>query len=243
MPGKLILASLIFVLLNTSCYIVNSNDSDNGLEGSGDIVTETRSCPDFNAIEMATAGKVYLTSGPVHAVTVSVDDNVLEYITTSVKNEKLFIGVQRGVQLSDFNLVVNITLTDLHELITSSAGSIIGKNKFEADFVRLMTSSAGDIKLELAAGKLESICSSAGDLFLKGNVTEHNAIVASAGNLYAFNLITNTTRITISSAGNAEVYATQLLDATLSSVGSLYYKGHPTITHRISSLGRIIDAN
>jgi hypothetical protein len=41
----------------------------------------------------------------------------------------------------------------------------------------------------------------------------------------------------------AEVHATQFLDVTISGLGSVYYKGHPTITENITGGGSLIDAN
>ena len=247
MKTKLFLLILALLSLNTSCLIVDMNDEfddcDEFFEGSGFLQTEIRALPDFNSVDMTTAGKVFISTGAEQQVSVTVDDNIAEYITTTVRNGKLYIGTKPDMSLSNMNLTVNLTMTDLNELVASSAGSIIGKNRFEAQDIRLILSSAGNIWLELESDCIYSNLSSAGNLFLSGKAREHNIIVSSAGNLYAFDLMTETTKITLSSAGNAEVYVTQLLEATLSSIGSLYYKGHPTIYKNLSSKGKVIDKN
>lgn len=247
MKAKSFFIFLSVLSLLASCHQIDVTDpcegTDDSIRGSGNLIAESRTLSHFNSVEMTTAGNVFITYGTDQAASVTVDDNLVEYIITSVRDEKLVIGIKPGVSLSNMNLTINLTMTDLEELITSSAGTIAGKNKFEADNVNLVLCSAGKIQIELEADKLWSILSSAGALYLSGSVVEHRAVVSSAGNLHAFGLITDTTRITLSSIGNAEVYATQLLDATISSLGSLYYKGHPTIYKIISSQGRVIDAN
>lgn len=247
MKTKLVLLIAALLSLNTSCLIVAVNDEwddcDDSIRGSGMLQTEVRTLPDFNSVDMTTAGKVFISAGAEQQVSITVDDNIAEYITTSVRNGKLFIGTKSGVSVSNMNLTVNLTMTDLSELVASSAGSIIGKTKFAAQDVRLILSSAGTIWLELEANYLNSNLSSAGNLFLRGTVKEHYAVLSSAGNLCAFDLMADTPRIILSSAGNAEVHATRLLEATLSRIGSLFYKEHPTICQNISSKGRIINMN
>ncbi len=65
----------------------------------------------------------------------------------------------------------------------------------------------------------------------------------SAGNLFAYGLDTDTTSVQVLSAGNGFVTVNNLLEATIASVGSLYYKGNPVIHSSITSLGRLINAN
>lgn len=236
---------VILLLLNSSCLIIDVSDSiDNDkVRGSGYLVTEQRELPEFNSVEMCTAGKVYITYGTEQEVSVVVDQNIAEFITTSVHDGTLYIGTERGVSLSNYKLIVNLTMTDLEELVTCSSGDIIGKNKFTGDRVGLVTNSSGDICLDLEADRLTTRISSSGDIYLSGSVDLHEATISSSGDLYAFNLFTYTTKINISSSGNAEVYASRLLDVRISSSGDLHFKGHPTIYQSLSSSGRIIDKN
>ncbi len=247
MVRKIFLMTLSFlVLLSFNCTIndsVYSPDSDGRVYGSGHLVKESRSMPEFNSVEISTAGKVRITYGRKQSVSVTTDDNIQRYISTRVCDGKLYIGIKNGVSLSNLCLTVDITMTGLEELVTSSAGSIEGMNKFKADDVSLIISSAGSICLELEAENLFTSLSSAGSMNLKGTVYTHQSIVSSAGNLEAFNLRTNRTTINLSSAGCASVYVTGRLNAVVSSVGSLFYKGNPVIYQTVSSLGRVVNAN
>jgi hypothetical protein len=247
MKTKIFLILIVLVFSSVSCMvrdgILSSNHTDKQVDGSGYRVTEIRPLPYFHSVHMSTEGKVYVTQGNEQEVAVTVDDNAAKYISTTVRNNKLVIGKISGVQLSQVNLVVNVTMTDLEKLATSSSGDIIGTYTLRGNYVSLITSSSGFIRLDLEAEQLYSSLSSSGDLFVSGSVPLHRSIISSSGDLHAFNLNTDTTEITLSSSGNAQVYAYRLLDVTLSSSGSLYYKGEPNLTHRISSSGRIIKVN
>ncbi|MBN2013413.1 DUF2807 domain-containing protein [candidate division KSB1 bacterium] len=210
---------------------------------SGEMLTEERMVADIHSVYMTTAGDVYVSQGHEQRVKVTVNENIMPYIETSVNNGKLYIGIKNSVSISNMDLTVSVTLTSLKALATTSAGTITGTNTFTADQVQLKLSSAGDIRLSLNASELESYLSSAGNLYLEGTVTNHDASLSSAGNLYAFNLITQNTDIKVSSAGNARIYVSKNLDATLTSAGSVYYKGYPSIDQSVSSSGRVINAN
>jgi hypothetical protein len=240
-------SGIIFLFIFSACSIHDlSTEPDNHkkkVEGSGNLITEEIEVPYYSSITMNTAGLVTLTQGTEQNVKVTVDENIMEYIIIRVQDDDLIIEVVNNVTLSDYELTIDVSMTDLEALVTNSAGSIRGLNTFEEDEVNLMVNSAGNIFLDINASQLNSMCNSAGNLFLSGQVTEHNVMLSSAGNLFAFELLTDTTTIVLNSVGNAQVFASKLLDVTINSIGSVYYKGDPVIIQHINSLGRIYSAN
>jgi len=246
-------ASLLFISVlliswgceESNCSTCTSWDWDDGdkTHGSGNIVTNERELPLFHSIKHTTVGLVNLTYGDSHEVLVIADDNIHTYVKTNVVNGELIISIKSDKGLTDFDLTFEITIPEVKTLTTSSAGTIDGQNKFYVDRVQFILASAGNINMEIEANEIRSSLYSAGNLFLKGSANLHIVNLYSAGNLNAFSLSTDTTYITLNSAGNGQVKVTSFLDATLTSAGSLYYMGNPTIVQRISSIGRIYNAN
>jgi len=244
-----LLVSLI--IFNTSCRDsscptcpeTNHWNNNNNIYGSGNLTSEERAVPFFNSIIHGTVGKVNITYGDIQEVVVTTDDNIQKYIKTDVKQGKLFIYTDCDCGLSDFSLTIDIVLTELKELAANSAGNISSTNKFIADNVYLYLNSAGNINLNLETNEIHSNITSAGNLFLKGKAINHYAGLNSAGNLYAYNFTTDSTMISVNSAGNAFVNVIKYLDVSLTSLGSLYYTGYPQITEHISSIGRVINSN
>ena len=244
---KIFLISIMLTLfIFSSCTIHDfGTDPDNDQEtikGSGDLIIEEIEVPYFHSIIMNTAGLVTISQGTEQNVEVTVDENIMEYIIVRVQDDNLVIEIVKDVTLSDYDLTIDVSMTELSALVTNSAGSIKGLNKFEEDVVNLMVNSAGNIVLELDANRLNSMCNSAGNLFLSGQVTDHNVMLSSAGSLIAFELLTDTTTIILNSAGSAQVCASKLLDVTINSVGSVFYKGDPVIIKHINSIGGIYPA-
>jgi hypothetical protein len=238
---------LIISLLLSACLIQDlSTEPENGhakVKGSGVPISEELEFPHFKSITMNTAGLVNITSGTDQIVEVTVDDNILEYLSIYVENEVLVIEVVDNVSLSDYELTIETTMTELRSLVTNSAGNIKGLNTFEGDQINLMVNSAGNISLDLKVNQLNSMINSAGNLFLSGQTEHHNAVLSSAGNLSAFGLEAETTTILLNSAGNAHVTVTELLDVTINSVGCVYYKGYPQVIQNINSIGCVVPAN
>ncbi|MFC1724164.1 head GIN domain-containing protein [candidate division KSB1 bacterium] len=239
----------LLIIFNVSCF-VNINDvidsgTDNAeiIHASGVLTTRELSLADFRSVEISTAGTVNITYGTEQEAIITVDDNIFEHLTISVRNRILRIDVKSGYQVRNMDLTLDLTMTDIEELRTNSAGSFIGQNKFTADNVRLETNSAGRIELELDADILTTRINSAGYVKLAGSVRNHNAVVNSAGSLLAFDMLSNFAEISLNSVGRAEVYVTGSLNVNITSIGSLYYKGWPVISRHVTGAGGIIDAN
>ena len=246
--GLFILISVIISLFILSSCSVNDlgtgpDNEQNKIEGSGEFITEEIEVPYFHSISMNTAGLVNIRQGTEQTVIVTVDDNIMDYLIVRVQDDELIIEVINNVTLSNYELAIDVSMTDLESLVTNSAGSIRGLNTFEEDRVNLMVNSAGSIFLNLIVDQLNSVSNSAGNLFLSGQANKHNAMLSSAGNLSAFELATDTTTIILNSAGSAEVFASELLDVTINSVGSVFYKGNPVIIQHLNSIGRVYSAN
>jgi len=238
---------MIILSILSSCSVhdfgTDPNDDQTRIKGSGEFITEEIDVPYFHSISMNTAGLVTITQGTEQNIDVTVDDNIIDFLIIKVQYDVLIIEVVDNVTLSDYKLAVDVGMTDLESLVTNSAGSIRGLNTFKEDQVNLMVNSAGNILLDLEADQLNSMSNSAGNLILSGQVTDHNVMLSSVGNLSAFDLLTDTTIIILNSAGNAQVSVSKLLEVTINSTGSVFYKGDPVLIQHINSIGGVYSAN
>ncbi len=233
----------VLILLSTSCRDRSPASSSDVILGSGNLVTEVRTVGIFHSLELNAVGNIDITFGPEQYVSVSADDNIMEYITTIVSGGTLTIGIEPGIHVTSLNLTVDLTMTDLEELSHSSAGTILGENTFNGDSVILNSSGAGDMRLDLEVAQLNSTFTGAGNIFLSGKADQHQISITGAGNLHAFDLITETTTVNLTGVGSVEVNVSQLLEVTIAGSGSVYYKGYPTIIQNITGTGSLIDSN
>jgi len=220
-----------------------STSTPESIKGSKTLATQERTVASFQTVVFNSAGIVNLTFGAVQRVSVTVNENLMEHITTTVRGGELTIDVAPGVQIRDLNLTVDLTMTDLETLVMNGAGSIFGKNLFKVDSAVLTMNGAGVISLQIEADELRSALTGAGRITLNGTVMNQSIEMPGAGDLLAFGLTTETTAVSLSGSGKAEVLATLLLNVSITGTGNVYYRGNPTIIKDITGSGSLIDGN
>lgn len=235
MKTSKLISFLIVLALFTSVY----GQSRPRVNGSGNVISKDRDAGYFNIVHVSSGIDVYLTQGTNESIKVEADDNLHEYIITEINDDVLKVYSKANIRSAEAT-IVHVTIKDVKELKTSSAGDLIGKNLVKTDALFLSASSAGDIKLEMETGKLKCKISSAGNMTLAGNANELTANLSSAGDLKAFDLETRIADVTVSSAGDARIKVTEELTARTSSAGDIYYQGNPArVDGHSSSAGGI----
>lgn len=202
--------------------------------GNNNVVTKERPAGSFTGIKVSTGIDVYLSQGDIMSITVEADENLHEYIQTEVTNGTLKVYSDAYIRDAETKKVY-VTMKEVLSVSTTSAGDIIGETPVKTDDLKLSASSAGDIKLEVYAKNIDLNGSSSGDLTLSGEADILNADLSSAGDLNAYNLKVREARISVSSAGDADIYVTERLKANASSAGDVNYKGDPEYVDAHSS--------
>ncbi|MFH1700018.1 MAG: head GIN domain-containing protein [Candidatus Zixiibacteriota bacterium] len=234
---------LLSLTLFVSCSVDDNPTSSVKITGSGNITTIERTLPNFQSVNFRSAGDVNITMGAQHSVSISVDDNIHQYITTTVVNGVLIIGSAPNTTFSNMDLNVNLVMTGVEELVLTGAGNITNTGTIQEDELIIDLPGAGNIILNAYVTTLSSLLAGAGNIILSGSATNHACNHPGAGNVIAFDFITDTTVINLSGVGNIELYADDYLNGVLSGVGTIYYKGQPSINLTVTGSGSLIDAN
>jgi hypothetical protein len=216
---RIVLPLAIPILLAGCLIQTGSSCSFMGIAGSGVQKTETRSVPDFKGI--STAGSVDVTAkvgAPTH-VEVSADDNLLQYVTTEVKDGTLHIGMKSGSYRFTRGLKVAITTPEL-------------------DKVSIAGSSDVDVSGLQGAHFAASIAGS-GDLHARGHVDTLEASVAGSGDLKLSELESRDAKVSIAGSGDARVNATQSLEIKIAGSGDVRYRGDPKVKQSIAGSGSV----
>jgi hypothetical protein len=231
-------------LLIIVAFILNScilDGWDNGISGNGHVEEESRDVSGFTGVHASTGIDVFISEGNSFDVKVEADENLLEVIRTELNGNILVIKTDRVNIRSAKSKKVYVTMPKLKELKISSAGDCKGMTPFNCDDLKISISSAGDLKLDVEAKRIDINISSSGDATLTGRTGVLDANLSSAGDLQAFDLIAETVSVDVSSAGDARVYASEEISMNASSAGSIYYKGGAEVVHsRSSSAGDIV---
>ncbi|KIC02401.1 chaperonin [Flavobacterium sp. JRM] len=128
------------------------------------------------------------------------------------------------------------------EAIDVSEGSIVtSKETFKQTTIDLNSKEGGEINVILDVDNAKVRAVSGGIIKVSGKATNQVANLGSGGFLRARTFKTSQTTINVSAGGNAEIYATTLVDAKVSAGGYIYIYGKPKQINQKTVLGGKIE--
>jgi hypothetical protein len=235
---KLALFSLVISILFSSCI----NFGGKRVKGDGNIVKQDREVDVFDEVHVSGALDVYVRQGEQRSVSIEGDENLMKYIITKNEGDKLEVRTKSGYNIRPTQkMKIYVTSPEFTRLDVSGACNIIGENKISAsEKLELEVSGAGDISMEADAPDLKASISGSGKVDLKGRTQDFDLELSGAAKATCFDLMSENTRVEISGAGSAEVYASVKLDAHVSGAGNVRYKGSAgNVQQKISGAGSV----
>ena len=208
--------------------------------GSGNIITEKRSAGNFKGISVSAGFDVELKTGPVTEVLVEADDNVIQYIETTVNGDILKIGIKSGHSISNAHLKVYLTAPVINNIKASSGSDVVVRDILKNDGkLSFRASSAGIIVSDIDAPEVEADASSGSSIELSGRTRHYSAVASSGSSLKCKDLLSENTNVNVSSGANAYVHASIKLTANASSGGDIKYYGAANVDKTVSSGGSV----
>jgi Putative auto-transporter adhesin, head GIN domain len=190
------------------------------VEGSGKIVTETRSVAGFSAVSLGGSGRLVIERGSPESLSITADDNLMQYIGSEVRGRTLALEQKDNVNLSPSkDIVFRLTVKDLDNIDISGSGSADAKG-LQGDKLMVGVSGSGEISLE-------------------GTVNDLAVDISGSGQYHGRGMSSKRARVDISGSGGALLAVSEQLDATVSGSGSIEYIGNPQVRQDISGSGSI----
>lgn len=201
------------------------------VKGNGNTVTIDRSTGDYEAIAVSGWFDVDLVEGEEGKLTIEGESNLLEYIVTEVKNGKLVLKTEKGVNLkpSNWNSGIRITVPveQVSSIALSGSGDIVGKKTIKTDRLSTAMSGSGDITIDVEASSVDASMSGSGDITFSGRTSDFDATISGSGDIKAFELEADNVNATVSGSADIKVTAKKMLKARVSGSGDITYKGNP----------------
>jgi hypothetical protein len=212
--------------------------------------TTTRSVSHFTKIRFKDLGTLYLSQGEQESLTIEAEAEVLEQITSDVRDGVLLLGIKDdwwdriGKVISSVfsgeqsKVVYHLAVKDLDEI------SISGSCKLECDSLKsdsldVRVSGLGDLAFaNLECSKLDVRINGRGEFTAAGRAGVQEVRISGSGEYMAADLASQSLRIVISGQGNATVRVAESLDITISGLGQVNYYGHPKLRQVISGMGK-----
>lgn len=189
------------------------------VDGSGKRKVEQRRVSSFNEIDIDGVFDVKIELRKKQSVEIIGDDNILPYIITKVSGDKLVITSSKSI-CPKLSLQVNISQDNIEKVDADGSNDI----------------SISGVKNK----KLVLNLNGATDMRASGSTGEFTARISGAGSLQARNLHAENAGISVVGSGDAEVYASGKLNASIDGAGDISYFGNPKdVSKRVNGVGDI----
>ncbi|HOT58172.1 MAG TPA: head GIN domain-containing protein [Spirochaetia bacterium] len=216
----------------------NTFFTSTGISGSGTLKQETRAVRDFSSIDMSGVGVVHLRQAQQYKVVIELDDNLLQYYETVVRNGVLEMHFKPDIHIRNLKeLNIYIDMPDLKGLSLSGTTTIIFDTSFSIKLFRADISGASKITGTLYTDTIAISASGATAVTLAGKTQSLTIDVSGTGNFDCLALSAQKAYIDASGAASLKVSVSDYLKVDISGASSVQYKGNPKIDKDISGIG------
>ena len=191
-----------------------------GIRGSGNVVSEPREVSGFTEVKLNGSGQLTIDQTGTESLTITADDNLLPYLTSEISAGRLTLGTKDRTSISPSKGVIyKLTVKDINDITVAGDGSADAKG--------------------IHTGRLKVMVAGSGSLSTAGAADVQEITIAGSGDYRGGSLKTKTTTISIMGSGNAELDASDRLDANITGSGDIRYTGEPAVTKQILGSGSV----
>lgn len=204
---------------------------------------------EFTKINYKGFGNVTLKHGTKPMLKVSSKFEIEEAVKFEILNNVLRIKIKDSLglvlkvlmRLESPDLKLEITYTNLEEVIFNGMGNLQNIEVIEAFDFSIVNNGIGLVELNLDVKTLESKLDGAGSIVLKGSSEEHICKLNGAGKIDAKELEAESAKATSNGIGSLSIYASKKIEARLNGIGNISHYGNPDkVESIIKGMGSIV---
>ena len=215
--------SVMFIVFFNSC------EKYNCIEGNYIYASEERPTGNFSGVELDGSFDVYIDYDTVNRVIVEGDENLLRYISTSIKGNVLKISNTSRRCLDSGNEIIITVYTPLLHYISLDGSGYISSEYFSSSIMEISLDGSGKISAEVDCNELDAEINGSGEIRLVGYAIDSYMRIDGSGRIRAFDFETEVCYIDIDGSGDVYVFVWDLLDVNIYGTGIVYYKGNPVV--------------
>ena len=198
----------------------------------------TKTLGDFNKVTSFDQIEVLLIRGQENKII--LNGNGAEEVELINKNGELKIRMPLTKLLSGENVSVTLYFKNIDAIEANEGSRISSQETFKEIAFEVIAKEGSQIKINLDVDKVSVRSSNGSNVNLEGKAKNQDAITNSGGELDAENLITAQTTITANAGGEANIFATDFVDAKTRAGGNITIFGKPKQINKKTVLGGII---
>ena len=165
-----------------------------------------------------------------------------EDVEVVTKNDELKIKMKLTKLLAGEDISVTVYYKNNIDQVEASEGArIASQDTFKATAFEINAKEGDEIKLNIDVKKLTSKASSRGILNITGKADNHDIVITTGGIFKGRDLTTSQTAVSINAGGEADVKATELVEARTRAGGDINIYGNPPKVNKKTFAGGRIE--
>lgn len=244
--NKRIIISIFAAIMTfslTGCVTVSFSGNvgqQEGIRGMGEMIIKEYTVPEYSAVRIAANITVVYKAASSDIVKVEIQENLMDYLDISVKNDYLVVESSKDFIVSDDNSpVIYITVPSLKELVFEGFVELKDWDPVRTDELTLRVNGTLSGELEIDVDKVAVKIGGIGNLTLSGRASQADIVMGGNGILKALGLETENASIRLSGMGEISLSCSDTLDIEVDGMGTVNYRGKPSITQKSSGMGSI----
>lgn len=199
------------------------------ITGSGRATTKDYDFSGFTKVSVGSAFQTTITRGEGYRVSVTVDDNLVEYLDVHVDGATLNIGLKPSLRLGFGNITAKaeITMPDVEALDLSGATRTQVSGFSNTKTVDVEVSGASRLNGDMTTGQLQLHVSGASTVEITGTTGPLDIEASGASTIRLDNYTSTDTHVRASGASNITVNASGKISGDASGASTIRYAGSP----------------
>ncbi len=215
------------------------NSCRNYIRGSGEPTMATRNVEPFNSLELNLDADVVITDSMDQSFMISAQENLMPVIDARVKSKKLIISSDKHIMDSK-PIILYISVNRLNALELNGSGNIRSSNTIKTGTIQLEINGSGNMDMDIICDHLKADVSGSGNLQIRGNSNSSAMDISGSGVIEAMEHRTGDCQASVSGSGQARIFPSGVLKASVTGSGTIQYKGSPSnILPSVSGSGSI----
>ncbi len=202
---------------------------------------------DFTKVRVSLAATVILRQADSFSCQIEGQQRFLDGIEATADNGTL--RVRRREKRDWFDdierVTIIITAPNFEEIEFSGAGQLSAFTKLTGNKLKIEASGAGSVEIQnVDYQHIDIDMSGVGNISIAGKTISATMEMSGTGNIDAFDLHADSVRCETSGVGNINCFANEELNAQVSGIGGVRYKGTPkSLRKSVSGIGKVMNRN
>ena len=227
---------LVIALFCSSCVLINTQKD---LHGDQNLVEKKETFDAFDQITVEGELNISVKQGTEHSVRLVIDENLLEYVDVTYKDNHIKISTDDDYLLKPTNKKQVIITTENLKGVKISGMCDAEFLKIKSDALKINASGATHITGTIDAHQLTVNTSGTGDVKLLGSAEQLTLKSSGASRFKGGSFEAEEAYIDISGASDVVIAVNSTLDIKASGASKISYIGSPEVTKDVSGAASV----